>query len=75
MTRRNLVDEATAVGAAVVGGVGVGLLRRLRRRRGASPQKLSTAGPRPGRGTQRYRGEYALFMEAYRRLEPWFDKL
>ncbi|MCU1653311.1 MAG: xylulokinase [Pseudonocardiales bacterium] len=71
--RRNLVDEATALGAAVVGGVGVGMFdgfdiaRRMSRR---------TLECRPDESAhRRYLGEYELFMDAYRRLEPWFDRL
>jgi len=71
--RRNLVDEATALGAAVVGGVGVGLFdgfdiaRRMSRRTLECP-------PDPA-AHERFLGEYELFMDAYRRIEPWFDSL
>ena len=72
VTRRSLVDEATALGAAVVGGVGVGLFdfdvaARL-------STTLTTQTPDSARH-ESYGREYALFMEAYRRLEPWFAKL
>lgn len=73
VTRRNLVDEATALGAAIVGGVGVGIFADFAVASRVS-EELATARPDPGR-TQRYAGEYALFLEAYARLEPWFDKL
>ena len=73
VTRRSLVDEATALGAAIVGGVGVGLFDDF------------GVAERFGTTTDRYRGDPAaherygrhheLFVEAYRRLEPWFDKL
>ncbi len=71
VSSRNLVDEATSVGAAVVGGVGVGIfddfsiaptLSRRTARREPDPDR--TAG---------YRRTYELFLDAYRRLEPWFD--
>jgi xylulokinase len=71
--RRNLVDEATALGAAVVGGVGVGLFddfdiaRRMSRRTLECP-------PDPA-AHERSLGQYELFMDAYRRIEPWFDSL
>ena len=71
--RRNLVDEATALGAAVVGGVGVGLFdgfdiaRRMSRRTLECP-------PDPA-AHERFLGGYEVFMDAYRRIEPWFDSL
>ena len=71
--RRNLVDEATAVGAAVVGGVGVGIFEDFAVATRFSQQVTSRA-PDQGRH-ERYGTEYALFLEAYQRLEPWFDKL
>jgi xylulokinase len=73
VTRRSLVDEATAVGAAVVGGVGVGIFDDFAVADRFSAE-LTTAPPDPVR-QERYRTEYALFLEAYQRLEPWFDKL
>jgi xylulokinase len=73
VTRRNLVDEATAVGAAIVGGVGVGIFDDFAVAARFS-HELTSQAPDPGRH-QRYGREYALFMEAYARLEPWFDKL
>jgi xylulokinase len=73
VTRRDLVDEATAVGAAIVGGVGVGIFDDFAVA-GRFSSELSSQQPDPGRH-ERYGREYALFLEAYRRLEPWFDKL
>jgi xylulokinase len=73
LTRRNLVDEATAVGAAIVGGVGVGIFDDFAVADRFS-EELTTQRPDEARH-ERYAGEYALFMEAYTRLEPWFDKL
>ncbi len=72
VTRRNLVDEATAVGAAIVAGVGVGVFADFDVAGGFSSE-VSTADVDPARHA-RYRGEYAQFMDAYRRLEPWFDQ-
>ncbi|MDJ0336691.1 xylulokinase [Cryobacterium sp. PH31-O1] len=73
VTARNLVDEANAIGAAVVGGIGVGIFdgfdvaahlsRRTVRR---DPDAARHA---------RYSGEYETFMDAYRRLEGWFNAL
>ncbi len=73
VTRRSLVDEATAVGAAIVGGVGVGIFDDFGVA-GRFSTELARCRPDPGRH-QRYGREYPLFMEAYARLEPWFDKL
>ena len=73
VTRRDLVDEATAVGAAIVGGVGVGIFDDFDVA-ARFYAELTTHTPDPGRH-RRYGGEYALFMEAYTRLESWFDKL
>lgn len=73
VTRRDLVDEATALGAAIVGGVGVGIFDDFDVAGGLSRQ-LTPHLSDPGRHA-RYAGEYELFMEAYRRLEPWFAKL
>ena len=36
--------------------------------------EVATMDPDSGR-QERYLGEYQLFLEAYRRLEPWFDKI
>ncbi|WP_426323206.1 xylulokinase [Microbacterium sp. E-13] len=70
--RRALVDEATALGAAIVGGVGVGVFdgfqiaERLSRTTGTfSPSE--TAHPT-------YVDAHASFVDAYRRLEPWFER-
>ena len=71
VTRRNLVDEATAVGAAVVAGVGVGIFDDFDVARRFSAE-VSTHTPDPGRHAG-YGPAYAQFMDAYRRLEPWFD--
>ena len=73
VTSRNLVDEATAVGAAIVGGVGVGIFDDFAVA-GRFSSQLTSQTPEPARH-ERYGREYALFMEAYARLEPWFDKL
>ena len=71
--RRNLVDEATALGAAVVGGVGVGLFEDFEV---APHMSERTEEHRPTRTAHdRYRGEHEIFLDAYRRLEPWFDLL
>ncbi len=69
--RRDLVDEATSVGAAVVGGVGVGMFDSF-----AAAQRMSdvTAVFAPDAPAhERYRSSHARFVDAYRRLEPWFE--
>ena len=73
VTRRNLVDEATAVGAAIVGGVGVGIFDDFAVA-GRFSKRLLSQLPVTERH-ERYLREYALFVEAYQRLETWFDKL
>ena len=71
--RRNLVDEATALGAAVVGGVGVGLFDDFTVAERMSA-RTDRHDPRPA-AHQRYAAEHGIFLDAYRRLEPWFDAL
>jgi xylulokinase len=73
VSRRSLVDEATAVGAAVVGGIGVGIFDDF-----AVAGRFSTRSAKfqPGLARHRQYGEeYVLFLEAYQRLEPWFTRL
>ena len=72
VTRRDLVDEATALGAAIVGGVGVGMFDF--EIAGRLSHTLRTVTPDPGRH-ESYAQAYELFMDAYARLEPWFDRL
>jgi xylulokinase len=67
------VDEATALGAAVVGGVGAGIFDDFEIA-GRLSQRGTPQAPDPGR-QDHYRRAYPLFLEAYTRLEPWFDKL
>ena len=71
--RRDLVDEATALGAAVVGGVGVGMF-----------EDFSVAARMSARTDEhvpdpeahiRYLDAHRTFVDAYRRLEPWFETL
>ncbi len=73
VTRRTLVDEATAVGAAIVAGVGVGIFDDFTVASRFSDE-LSVQAPDSGRHA-RYSQEYGLFMDAYTRLEPWFSEL
>jgi len=71
--RRNLVDEATALGAAVVGGVGVGLFDDFTIAQRMS-ERTEQHDPDPA-AHRRYGGEHEIFLDAYRRLEPWFESL
>ena len=71
--RRSLVDEANALGAAVVGGVGVGVFAGFEVARGFSA--LGAAFRPDAERHERYRARYAQFLDAYRRLEPLFDVL
>ena len=71
--RRSLVDEANALGAAVVGGVGVGALPGFHVAPGFSHVGAAFA-PDPARH-ERLSARYAQFLDAYARLEPLFDAL
>ena len=70
VSSRDLVDEATSVGAAVVGGVGVGIFADFGIARTMS-RRTDRREPDPER-VVRYQRAYPLFIDAYRRLEPWF---
>lgn len=73
VSARVMKDEATSVGAAVVGGVGVGMFDdfAVADRWG---QRELTIGPDP---VQRdlLKPRYQQFLDAYRRLEPWFESV
>lgn len=73
VSARDLVDEANAIGAAVVGGVGVGIFSDFDVALSFS-RRTERREPDPGRH-RRYGAEYETFLDAYRRLEPWFDGL
>jgi len=69
--RRALVDEATSLGAAVVGGVAVGLFDdfdiagRMSDLRGEFTPDTAAH--------EKYVASHARFLDAYRRIEPWFE--
>jgi xylulokinase len=73
VSARELAAEATSLGAAVVAGVGVGLFpgfeiaTRLSRRR-------APLTPRP-ETRARFDRAHEVFLDAYRRLEPWFETI
>jgi xylulokinase len=67
------VEESTSVGAAIAGGVAIGLFASL-----ADAARLvhvvERAEPRPGTFAA-YRSGYESFLQAYRQLEPVFASL
>jgi xylulokinase len=73
VSRLALVDEATSIGAAVTGGVGVGLFDGFELARARS-SRLDERMP-DAAAHARYRRSHAVFLDAYRRLEPWFEQL
>ena len=73
VTARDLVDEANAIGAAVVGGMGVGVFDSFDVAAGFS-RRTDRREPDAGRHA-RYGGEYERFVDAYGRLEGWFETL
>lgn len=69
--RRSIVEEANSLGAAVAAGVGVGLLGGFE----IAPTLSKVTGefkPDLARHTE-YLTRHAKFLDAYARLEPWFD--
>ncbi|MDO5729221.1 MAG: xylulokinase [Actinomycetaceae bacterium] len=70
---RNIVDEANAIGAAVVAGVGAGIFDDFAISKKLSKRSEDTI-PVPER-TEAYKRPYALFLNAYERIEPWFDDI
>lgn len=73
VNRRGIVEEANSLGAAIVGGVGVGLLDDFGAARDLSSITASFAPD--DRAHERYRARHGVFLDAYRRLEPWFGTL
>lgn len=73
VTRRSLVEEANGLGAALTGGVGIGLVDSFDVAPDLSETDV-TVQPDEIRHNS-YRRRYELFIDAYRRLEPLFDEL
>jgi xylulokinase len=73
VSRRSLVDEANGLGAAVVGGVGMGVFEDFEVAARLSRVE-KTVEPDPERHA-RYGARYRQFLDAYERLEPLFDDL
>lgn len=70
--RRTVVEEANSLGAAVTAGVGVGLLPDFTVA-GALSDVVAVFEPDAARNAL-YRARHEVFLDAYRRLEPWFGK-
>lgn len=71
--RRSIVEEANSLGAAVVAGVGVGLLDSFEVATSLS-EVTAEFQPDPARHAV-YRRRHELFLDAYARMEPWFDSV
>lgn len=71
--RRDLADEANALGAAIVGGVGIGLFDGfgIAERLSHRDEPVAVDSGEAARNDR----AYELFMDAYRRLEGWFEAL
>jgi xylulokinase len=69
--RRSIVDEAASLGAAVTAGVGVGVLDGFDV--AATLSQVTGVFPSDRERHAAYRRRHAVFLDACRRLEPWFD--
>lgn len=70
--RRSVVEEANSLGAAITAGVGVGMFPDF----GVARQLSEVMGvfePDPDRHAA-YKESHRRFLDAYARLEPWFDR-
>lgn len=70
--RRDIVDEANSLGAAVTAGVGAGLIHDFGAARSLSKVTAEFA-PDPGRH-EAYTASRVRFVDAYERLESWFPR-
>jgi xylulokinase len=70
--RRTIVAEANSLGAAVTTAVGLGLVDDFGVARALSTTTAEFV-PDPARG-ELSRAQHAVFLDAYDRLEPWFDR-
>jgi xylulokinase len=68
--RRSVVDEANSLGAAVVGGMAVGLLDDWSAARGLSA--VDAVFEPDAERHEHAREDYARFVDAYERLRTWF---
>ncbi len=71
--RRTVVEEANSLGAAVTAGVGIGLLPDFTVAASLS-EVTAEFSPDPDRHRS-YQQWHAEFVDAYARLEPWFDRI
>jgi xylulokinase len=69
--RRSVVEEANSLGAAITAGVGVGVFDDFTVARKLS-EVLDIFEPDADRHAA-YRSSHQRFVDAYRRLEPWFE--
>ncbi len=72
MRRRSVVEEANSLGAAITAGVGVGMFPDFRVARQLS-EVMGVFEPDPDRHAA-YEESHRRFLDAYARLEPWFDR-
>jgi len=70
--RRTVEEEANSLGAAITGAVGAGLVPGFEVARDLS-EVTAEFEPDPARHAA-YRERHASFLDAYRRLEPWFER-
>jgi xylulokinase len=73
ITRLNFIEEATSIGAAIAGGVGIGMFKNLREGAGfvktvEETQPLKEHFPV-------YRHQYGLFRRAYEQLVSLFEDM
>ena len=71
--RPQLLSEATSFGAALAGGIGVGLYKGFELAREMTPV-VETVIPDPALGAV-YRRLYEIFTQAYETLVPLYDQL
>lgn len=68
---RDISEEANAIGAAVVAGVGAGIFDDMSIAKTLSKRVIENK-PSPV-SVEAYRKPYERFLDAYRRIEPWFE--
>jgi xylulokinase len=73
LLRTGLVVEATALGAAIAGGVGIGLYPGYEVAAGLAPA-YPAEEPDPA-AARRYEAQHAAFREAYEALAPVYERL
>ena len=70
--QRSLADEATSLGAAIVGGVGIGFFDSFLISKQLSTN-LQSIRPNP-LSLERASTQFDRFLDAYSRMESWFDR-